>query len=342
MRASLKIFFVALVALYSTSMAMAQCVKLQAGDVKNLHSTAATLTAIITNTCVDNPVSWTSEGLLSFNVAGVNTGSSYFVVTPDHKTAAVSIQVSGLTPGTNYLFRPEAWVGAFAGSYRVDSDEASSFTTLADGAPYIASPDTWVPTVPIGSLGEVAGEGLNPSTQAFVNNAPVPTIVRSARQLAFQVPVDMVPETEIALTVRNGDLTSNVASLRTVATLPDILGITDDQWRANSSQSPAAIGSDGTTSLVLIATGLGAVVNQPPTGTTAVGVSSTMITNPSIYFNGQPAQILFSGLMPGQIGVYQINLRAKVDRTSLPANGYVPATLITAEGTSVFFVVYVR
>ncbi len=70
---------------------------------------------------------------------------------------------------------------------------------------------------------------------------------------------------------------------------------------------PARIGDP--TTLVILATGLGAV--NPPVDSGAIPPSGTLsksVASPSILVGGVPAQVVFSGLAPGFVGVNQINI----------------------------------
>jgi len=79
--------------------------------------------------------------------------------------------------------------------------------------------------------------------------------------------------------------------------------------------------------LEIYANGLGPVSNTPKTGAVA-GASplSRMIVNPSATIGGVPAQVVFAGLAPGFIGLYQVN--AQVPQ-GIAAGDAVPVTLST-------------
>ncbi|MCZ6489067.1 MAG: SMP-30/gluconolactonase/LRE family protein, partial [Acidobacteria bacterium] len=61
--------------------------------------------------------------------------------------------------------------------------------------------------------------------------------------------------------------------------------------------------------LSIFCTGLGAVTNPPASGAPAAGdpLSITMAT-PSVTIDGVPARVTFSGLAPGFVGLYQVNV----------------------------------
>jgi uncharacterized protein (TIGR03437 family) len=70
---------------------------------------------------------------------------------------------------------------------------------------------------------------------------------------------------------------------------------------------PAKIGD--TSTLVILATGLGAV-NPPVTTGSAVtdGLVHQTVVNPTVMVGGVEAQLIFSGIQPQFPGVYQLNI----------------------------------
>jgi|GEM_PF-1994040 len=58
-------------------------------------------------------------------------------------------------------------------------------------------------------------------------------------------------------------------------------------------------------------TGLGAVTNQPETGKAGPGAPNLARTleQPSVTIGGQPAEVTYSGLAPGYVGLYQVDAR---------------------------------
>jgi uncharacterized protein (TIGR03437 family) len=79
--------------------------------------------------------------------------------------------------------------------------------------------------------------------------------------------------------------------------------ILDTSYNLVDSSHPAVA---GTTILQIYCTGLGAVTNQPPSGSPPLGLSQTT-TTPTVTIGGVQAQVLFSGLAPGSVGEYQVD-----------------------------------
>jgi hypothetical protein len=81
--------------------------------------------------------------------------------------------------------------------------------------------------------------------------------------------------------------------------------IFDTTYHLVDASNPAIPGS---TVVVIYATGLGAVNNQPATGAASpASPLARTIATPVVTIGGAPATVLFSGLEPDEVGVYQIN-----------------------------------
>jgi uncharacterized protein (TIGR03437 family) len=76
--------------------------------------------------------------------------------------------------------------------------------------------------------------------------------------------------------------------------------------------APAARGS----ALILLGTGLGSVdPPPPPSGASSLDTLRTCATTPVVLIGGKPAQVLFAGLSPQFVGVYQANVLVPADVT---------------------------
>jgi uncharacterized protein (TIGR03437 family) len=80
----------------------------------------------------------------------------------------------------------------------------------------------------------------------------------------------------------------------------------DQNYNLVTSSNPAVPGQ----AIVLYCNGLGPVTNQPASGAPAPGSPNfaTTTTTPVVTIGGQAAQAIFSGLSPGFVGLYQVNV----------------------------------
>jgi len=139
-----------------------------------------------------------------------------------------------------------------------------------------------------------------------------PLLFANATQVNFQVPWELAAQPQASLTaIWNGrqgaSQTVGIAAFSPgIFTTDGVQGaVLNSSYALVDSSHPATAGS----SVVQIyCTGLGAVTNQPPTGSPALGSPySTTTTAPTVTIGGAQATVSFSGLAPGLVGGYQIN-----------------------------------
>jgi len=139
-----------------------------------------------------------------------------------------------------------------------------------------------------------------------------------AEQINFQVPWEVAGQGSVSIVVSNGGVSSQAVQVAVQAAQPGIF----------TSNGTNAVALHGTTSapiteaspamkgetIVVFATGLGAVENQPATGHAA---SITQVcptkTTVSAKIGGKDATVAFSGLAPLFVGLYQVNLTIPAD-----------------------------
>ena len=73
--------------------------------------------------------------------------------------------------------------------------------------------------------------------------------------------------------------------------------------------------------IIVYATGLGAVTTPQTDGQPATGADSTVVT-PAVTIAGLPAKVIYSGLTPGEVGLYQLDV-------VVPANAPIGAQFVT-------------
>jgi uncharacterized protein (TIGR03437 family) len=147
-----------------------------------------------------------------------------------------------------------------------------------------------------------------------------------------QIPWELQGQNTVAVKVRYHDLPGPTVTLQLASTSPayfeytDItnnalsLAAQDSNYGLITSQNGARRGQPA----VLYANGLGPVNGTPGTGQRSSGtVLSRTTQTPEVTIGGKPAQILFSGLTPETVGLYQINVVIPPDAPT----GLQPVTL---------------
>jgi uncharacterized protein (TIGR03437 family) len=202
-----------------------------------------------------------------------------------------------------------------------------------------ASFATGAPVAP-GSIATVFGAGFGSTTSGvtvLIGGIAAPLFAVYPAQINFQVPWQLSGQTQVPLTVTSGDLTSAPI---TVTLAPQAPGV----FVLNSAGQAAALIA-GTASIVapagsyagsraaqqgeyitIYCTGLGSVSNQPATGAVASSTTPSQTSGPSIAVSigGISAPVTFSGLAPGFLGLYQVNVQVPSKSPTGPA---VPLTI---------------
>ena len=175
-------------------------------------------------------------------------------------------------------------------------------------------------------------------TQVLVDDVPAPLFFVSPLQINFQMPFEVsgttVPIVVVSDGVRGPEVMVQVepAAPGIFTAVPGGSGpgaILNENSSPNSAENPAAVGSV----VQIFATGLGAT--DPPLATGQTGASSpplnVTVMAPVVMIGGAPAEVLFSGMAPGFVGLYQVNARVP---TATPAGDEVPLEIEIGEGSS--------
>jgi len=134
----------------------------------------------------------------------------------------------------------------------------------------------------------------------------------SPTQVNVWVPWELAGQSSVQMKVDVDEgFWGNVVTIPLQSTAPGFflssnVAIAQDQnFKLITSSNPAVPGQ----AIVLYCNGLGPVTNQQPSGAPASGTSiSATTTTPVVTIGGQTAQVIFSGLSPGFVGLYQVNV----------------------------------
>ncbi len=157
------------------------------------------------------------------------------------------------------------------------------------------------------------------STQVLINGIAAPLFYVSPSQINAQVPWEVTGlfTTDLTVKVFSNDVPSNVVAAALAITAPGIFVITHDaDSTLVTSARPAVPGEY----LRIYCTGLGMVTNEPPTG--APGPFSPLAytaQNSTVTIEGLSAYVPYSGLAPGFVGLYQVNVQVPANAVSASA-----------------------
>ena len=178
-----------------------------------------------------------------------------------------------------------------------------------------------------GSLATVFGTNFGSSPEGVTvvaGGIVAPLISVSPQQVSFQVPWQLFGQAQVPLTVTGGDLTSAPVIVPIANVEPGIFMLNTAGQAAvlvaNTATITAPVGAYPGSRPVqrgeyisIYCTGLGPVTHQPATGVPA-GSDPVSVTSviPTVSIGGVSAPVVFSGLAPGFLGLYQVNVQVPV------------------------------
>ncbi len=148
--------------------------------------------------------------------------------------------------------------------------------------------------------GPVAALG---GTTVSINGIVTPIYATTLGQVNVEIPWELSGLTEASLKITVDGQEIAPLTIKLAGTAPYIF--TSGEQAFIARQIPVQPGS----LLIIYGTGFGPVRNQPATGSPALQFTSTTVTNPSVSIGGVPAEVTFSGLVPGVVGVWQVSIK---------------------------------
>jgi uncharacterized protein (TIGR03437 family) len=189
------------------------------------------------------------------------------------------------------------------------------------------------------STGLPLPEQLN-GAQVLLGDQLLPILYTSSDQLNVQVPYGVPVNTQYQLTVQRGTALSVPQPLVVAAAQPGIFTVNQQGFGQGSivksdgvtlaqPGTPASIGE----TVVIYCAGLGTVTPKVSEGVAPPGTPplSTTDNQVSVTIDGKAATVVFSGLTPGDPGLYQINA---VVPSGITTGDAVPVVISVAGQTS--------
>lgn len=160
----------------------------------------------------------------------------------------------------------------------------------------------------------------------FNGGIDAPLYYVAGQQVNFQVPWELSGQSQITLAAMLNGLTGPPQAVALAPFSPGIFSmnsqgtgqgaILDTSYRLVDASNPATAGSY----VLIYCTGLGAVTNQPPTASASPTEPLARTTTlPMVTIGGITADVQFSGLAPGYVGLYQVNAAVPAGSPTGPA-----------------------
>ena len=159
-------------------------------------------------------------------------------------------------------------------------------------------------------------------TSVTFNGIAAPLFFVSETQIDAQVPFELVAGADlVTVQLTRGSETSELQSIALAAVSPGIFTLNAQGTGAGAilhaadfqpvtERNPALPGEF----LLIFCTGLGPVLPEVPSGNVAPGTEplARTVSLPLVNIGGIPAEVVYSGLAPGFVGLYQVNVEVPV------------------------------
>lgn len=160
-------------------------------------------------------------------------------------------------------------------------------------------------------------------TELLVANSAVPLLYVSPLQINFQVP-RQAGTNQVLVEARVAGKTIARATMTVIPTAPGLFAVLNQDSKPNSATNPAKRGQV----LQIYGTGQGEVSPLVEDGAAPAADKLSVTTGtPTASIGGKPAKVQFSGLAPGFVGVWQLNVAIPDDA---PVGNTVPLAVAWA------------
>lgn len=163
------------------------------------------------------------------------------------------------------------------------------------------------------------------------NGVPAPMFFAGSGQINAQAPHELTPGLNAFIQIRRGGALSDPVLVSTAAAAPAL-------FTFPNSPSAVALNEDGSLNgpasraapggfVSLFGSGQGAVLPATATGAPAggAGALSLIVGEVQVFVDGREAKVVFAGLAPGFVGLFQINIRVPADA---PAGAQVSVVVV--------------
>jgi uncharacterized protein (TIGR03437 family) len=195
-------------------------------------------------------------------------------------------------------------------SYAVGAAVAPGSIVAVFGSFPVSSPST--------ASGAPWPTNLGGLSMQFAGGTKAPLYYVSSGQVNLLVPWELANQSQTSLTATVNGQNSSAQTVSLATLSPGIFSMNGQgtgqgaiidaiSGRLLDSSNPAIVGS---TYVSIFCTGLGPVTNQPASGgVSPSGPLASTKTAPTVTIGGANAPVLFSGLAPGYVGEYQVNVQ---------------------------------
>ena len=263
---------------------------------------------------------WVIENLPDWITASANTGTGPTTVTltiaaNTGPARSAQVLVAGITVAVNQDAAPlQIGRGGVANAASFSLPVAPGSISAIFGDFLLTSPFT-ASTLPLPtSLGTLSLQ---------FGSVAVPLFYAGNGQVNGQIPWELAGQTQATITATLNGANSLPQTVTLATYAPGIFtidgsgtgpgAVLDSNYSLVTATNPTTAGAY----IQLYCTGLGPVTNQPATGAPApVGLLAETTTAATVVIGNSPAKVLYSGLAPGTVGLYQVNVQVPAGVTT--------------------------
>jgi uncharacterized protein (TIGR03437 family) len=154
--------------------------------------------------------------------------------------------------------------------------------------------------------------------EVLVNDSPVPLLFAGPSQVNAQIPFELDPDSEFQIELRRGSALATPQTVIVSQARPGVFSVDQSGAgqghiyiaRANGTQTLAGAATPAVAGdiVIIYANGLGRTNPPVPAGQATPFTNLSPLVNPAtVTIGGRNAAIQFAGLVPGFVGLYQIN-----------------------------------
>jgi uncharacterized protein (TIGR03437 family) len=251
---------------------------------------------------------------------GTSAGQYVGEWTPSQVSTSVHINPIAVAAGVAPTYGP-----IISGQITSSSVPRTVINGVANSGSYspaqVVAPGTWISMFGDNLANGTAGATTIPfstnlnGTEVRLNDRLLPLYVVAPGQINAEIPFDLPPNAQHTLIVNQNGVQSDSFLVSATDKVPALFtfnaqgfgpgAIVDTTNTPVTPDHPAHAGD----TVAIYCTGLGSVDQAIGLGDAAPANPPAQLTNPiTVLIDGQPAHVLFAGLSPGSVALYQINI----------------------------------
>jgi uncharacterized protein (TIGR03437 family) len=288
-------------------------------------------------------------GLQLLNGAPQQYMDAYLIMVPQTVTLAnglgqtASSSSTGTSTNSGATGSSASSTSSSSSSTSAPASSASSTSPTTSGVTAVVNGASFQSALAPGSIVSIFGNALSSTTltasgnalpdslgivNVYFNGIPAPLYYAGPGQVNAQIPYEVAPG---AVNMEVDGTTVSRQTINVAATAPGIFTtngsgtgagviLRAQDYQVIAASTPTTAGAY----ILIYCTGLGATATPVTDGAPAPAGGNATVATPQVTIGSSPAQVTYSGLAPGFVGLYQVNAQVPA---SAPKGNAVPVVL---------------